>query len=145
MPRNFTKESSFNHMHSDEKLLDECGVHNRQNNRIWTPTRNEANSMGMLFERDKFPPKFCRNKMANFIAKDRWSPSSRDLDPLDYCIWNEIVTGMKLDKVVCRNTLILEIKRAVRLLRKEVLLHSCKVWYTRVRRVGAGGGAYLKK
>ena len=83
--------------------------------------------------------------MPNFISKDRWPPNSPDLNPLDYCIWNEIVTGMRWDKVVCRNTLISEIKRAVRILRKEVVLHSCKVWYSRVRRVGARDGAYLKK
>ena len=89
--------------------------------------------------------KYCRDKMPNFISKDRWPPNSPDLNPLDYCIWNEIVTGMRWDRVLCKTTLISEIKHAVRILRKEILLDSCTRWYTRVRKVGAADGAYLHK
>ncbi len=46
--------------------------------------------------------------MPNFISKNRWPPNSADLNRLDYCVWNEIVTGMRWDQVVCKNTLISE-------------------------------------
>jgi len=87
--------------------------------------------------------KYCRDNLPNFISKDRWPPNSPDLNPLDYCIWNEIVTSMRWDKAVCKTTLITEIKRAVRMLRPQVLLDSCSSWYSRVRKVGANGGIYL--
>lgn len=206
---NFNKETSKNILFSDEKLFDLDGVYNRQNDRIWAPTRADADSRGGIFERNKFPQKvmvwlgvchkgttqvvilegsvnhqsyiknvlpvalrcgnkffgpnwtfqqdgarahthelsqkFCRDRIPNFISKDRWPPNSPDLNPLDYCIWNEIVTGMRWDRVVCKTTLISEIKHAVRILRKQVLLDSCTSWYTRVRKVGAKDGAYLAK
>ena len=87
--------------------------------------------------------KYCRDKMPRFIPKDRWPPNSPDLNPLDYFVRNEIATHMRWDLVDCKTTLISEIKRSVKLLRKETLLDSCASWYTRVRKVGTRGGTYL--
>ena len=36
---------------------------------------------------------------SSFIDKDHWPPNSLDLNPLDYCIWNEVVQSIKWDKV----------------------------------------------
>ena len=35
------------------------------------------------------------NSFPSFIDKNHWPPNSSHLNPLDYCIWNEIVQVIK--------------------------------------------------
>ena len=43
---------------SDEKLFDIDGVYNVENDRIWAPSRVEANECGGIKMKRKFPPSF---------------------------------------------------------------------------------------
>jgi inhibitor of nuclear factor kappa-B kinase subunit alpha len=42
---------------------------------------------------------WCVNNFPSFIDKDHWPPNSPDLNPLDYCIWNEFAQAIKLNTV----------------------------------------------
>ena len=41
--------------------------------------------------RDHLTQEWCRDNFPSFIDKDRWPPSSSDLDRLDYSIWDELI------------------------------------------------------
>lgn len=41
---------------------------------------------------------WCKDNLKDFITKDEWPPSSPDLNPLDYCIWGEM-----LSRLQCKN------------------------------------------
>ncbi|CAF1600072.1 unnamed protein product [Rotaria magnacalcarata] len=58
--------------------------------------------------------KWCRDKFPSFIHKDHWPPNSPDLNPLNYCIWDEIAQHVNREKVTSKPTLIDELKRAVK-------------------------------
>ncbi len=49
-----------------------------------------------------------------FIDKNNWPPNSPDLNPLDYCIWDEFAQRVNWEKVTLKPTLIDELKRAVK-------------------------------
>ena len=34
--------------------------------------------------------KWCAKNFLSFIDKDHWPSNSPDLNPLDYCVWNEV-------------------------------------------------------
>ncbi|CAF0849042.1 unnamed protein product [Adineta ricciae] len=57
--------------------------------------------------------KWCQDKFPSFIDKDHWPPNSPDLNPLDYCIWDEFAQYLSWEKVISKPTLIDELKRAV--------------------------------
>ncbi|CAF1528429.1 unnamed protein product, partial [Adineta ricciae] len=42
---------------------------------------------------------WCAENFPSFIDKDHWPPDSPDLNPLDYCIWNDFAQSMNWDKV----------------------------------------------
>ena len=48
------KEQTMRIFLSDEKLFDIDGVYNVQNDRIWDPSRAEANKNGRVMSRRKF-------------------------------------------------------------------------------------------
>ncbi|CAF1156711.1 unnamed protein product [Rotaria magnacalcarata] len=50
--------------------------------------------------------KWCRDKFPSFIDKDHWPPDSPDLNPLDYCIWDEFAQHVNWEKVTSKPTLI---------------------------------------
>ena len=64
--------------------------------------------------RDHHTQKWCANNMAAFMAYDRWSSNSRDLNPLDCSIWNELVQAMSWKRVRSKATLIRELKLPVK-------------------------------
>ncbi|CAF1557631.1 unnamed protein product, partial [Adineta ricciae] len=47
-----------------------------------------------------------------FIDKDHWPLNSPDLNPLDYCIWDEFVKVIDWNKVTSKPTVIQELKHA---------------------------------
>ena len=69
--------------------------------------------------------KWCQDNFPSFIDKDHWPPNSPDLNPLDYCIWDEFAQCVNWKKVTSKATLIDELKRAVKKIRQDVVLQSC--------------------
>ena len=57
---------------------------------------------------------WCQDNFLSFIDKDHWPPNSPDLNPLDYCIWNEFAQCLNWKKVSSKATLIDELKCAVK-------------------------------
>ena len=53
---NFRKEQTMRILFSDEKLFDIDGVYNFKNDRVWAPSRVEANECGGIKMKRKFPP-----------------------------------------------------------------------------------------
>ena len=83
-----------------------------------------------------------QRKVADF-AKERWPPSSPDLNPLDYSIWIELVQAINWVKVVSKSTMVKQLQLAVKKIRQEVVLDSCDVWYSRVRSLTKTNGDYI--
>lgn len=81
----------------------------------------------------------------NFIPEDRWPANSPDLNPLDYCVWNEFVQAMNWDRVTSKAALINELKSAVKRINRDNVSASCKSWYRRLYRMHKLNGEYLVK
>ncbi|CAF1595824.1 unnamed protein product [Rotaria magnacalcarata] len=79
-----------------------------------------------------------------FIDKDHWPPSSPDLNPLDYCIWDELTHQVNWDAVTSKTTLINEVKRAVRKVSLDVVFESYSSWTNRLYRLSQVKGNYLR-
>ena len=54
---NFRKENTLRFLFSDEKMFDIDGVYNSQNQRIWAPSRADADAKGGIKQIQKFPKK----------------------------------------------------------------------------------------
>ena len=54
---NFKKEGTFKILFSDEKIFDNDGVCNAQNNRMWAVDRDEADEKGSRKQKRKFSQK----------------------------------------------------------------------------------------
>ena len=67
----------------------------------------------------------CPRYPPSFIPKDRWPANSPDLNPLDYCIWNELVEAMDWSRIKAKLTLIEELKRSIKKVKPEIVLESC--------------------
>jgi len=87
---------------------------------------------------------WCANKFPSFIDKDHWPPNSPDLNPLDYCIWNELAQAISWNTVTSKKTLIVALKRAVREISQDVVFESCSSWTNRLYRLSQDEGNYLK-
>ena len=87
---------------------------------------------------------WCAERFPSFIAKDRWPPNSPDLNPLDYCVWNEFVQAINWGRVTSKATLILELKRSVPKIRADVVFESCRSWTNRLYRLSQDNGNYLR-
>ena len=57
---------------------------------------------------------WCCQHFPSFIDKDKWPANSPDLNPLDYCIWDEFAQAINWDKVTSKSSLISELKRGVK-------------------------------
>ncbi|CAF4354309.1 unnamed protein product, partial [Rotaria sordida] len=75
--------------------------------------------------------------------KDHWAPNSPDLNPLDYSIWDEFARSINWGIITSRDTLIKELKCAVKKSRQHVVLQSCSSWTVRLQRVLKNDGRYL--
>jgi transposase len=88
---------------------------------------------------------WCEEHFPSFISKDRWPPNSPDLNPLDYCIWNELGQVIEWHTVTSKNTLINALRRAVRKISLDVIFESCASWTNRLYRMSQDKGNYLRK
>lgn len=86
---------------------------------------------------------WCEANLPRFIGKANWPANSPDLNPLDYFVWDEFVHQMNWNKVTSKSTLIKELKVAVKRIRLDKLLESCRDWTNRLYRMYESGGAYL--
>ena len=91
----------------------------------------------------KLSQKWCNDHFPGLIDKDHWPPNSPDLNPLDYSIWDEFVHQLNWNEAQSKKTLIAELKRAVKRIRKEVVLESCESWTNRLYRLKKNNGDYL--
>ena len=87
---------------------------------------------------------WCAKNFPSFIDKDHWPPNSPDLDPLDYCVWNEIAQVIKWNAVTSKKTLIVPFKRAVKKISNDVVFESCLSWINRLYRMSQDKENYLK-
>ncbi|CAF1514216.1 unnamed protein product [Rotaria sordida] len=87
---------------------------------------------------------WCHDNFPGFIDKDHWSPNSPDLNPLDYCIWDEFQKVIDWNRATSKATLIQELKRAVKKIRKNVVFESCNSWTNRLYRMSQNNGDYLR-
>ena len=89
--------------------------------------------------------KWCQDNFPSFIDKDHWPPNNPNLNPLDYCIWDEFGQCVNWKKVTSKATLIDELKRAVKKIRQDAVLQSCSSWTAHLNRLLKNDGRYLKK
>ena len=99
---------------------------------------------GATAHTDKRTQKWCADNLPAFIEKKRWPANSPDLNPLDYSVWNELVQAIKWDKVTSKYTLKSQIQLAVKKIRQDVVLDSCRAFYTRIRRLAESDGTYIR-
>lgn len=88
---------------------------------------------------------WCADNFPAFLHKTRWPPNSPDLNPLDYCVWDELGHAIKWDRVTNKKTLIDELKVAVKRVSLDIVLESCLSWTARLRAVVENGGGYIRK
>ena len=87
---------------------------------------------------------WCKDNFPSFIDKDHWPPNSPDLNPLDYSIWDELAHAVNWDKITSKNTLIIEVKRAVGKIRQQVVFESCASWTNRLYHISQNDGDYFR-
>lgn len=86
---------------------------------------------------------WCEDNMPAFINAACWPANSPDLNPMDYCIWNEVAQGIRWDRVSSKPTLLAEIKRSARSVRPQVILESCNTWTKRLYHIEKNKGECL--
>ena len=87
---------------------------------------------------------WCANNFPSFINKDPWPPNSPDLNPLDYCVWNEIAQVIKWNAVTSKKTLIAALKRAVKKISNDIAFESSLSWTNQLYQMSQDQGNYLK-
>lgn len=88
---------------------------------------------------------WCHDSFPAYIDEDHWTPISPDLNPLDYCIWDEFVKDINLNKVTSKATLIQELKTVVKKIRQDVGIESCSSWTNRSYRMLQNNGDYFRE
>ena len=87
---------------------------------------------------------WCSQHFPSFLDKDTWPANNLDLNPLDYCIWDEFAQAINWDKVTSKSSLIAELKRDVKKIRLDVIRENCSVWTNRLYRMAQNDGNYLR-
>ena len=76
IPTNFRQEDTSRFLFSDEKMFDIDGVYNSQNERIWAPSRADADAKGAIKQIQKFPWKMmvwlgaCSKRVSPLVIFD---------------------------------------------------------------------------
>ncbi|CAF4345681.1 unnamed protein product [Didymodactylos carnosus] len=60
---------------------------------------------GAPAHRDQMTQQWCEENFPDYWTKDRWPPYSPDLNPLDYCIWDELRQQMDWSLITNKQTL----------------------------------------
>ncbi|CAF0941470.1 unnamed protein product [Didymodactylos carnosus] len=114
-----------------------CGNKMMGNN--WTFQQDGASA-----HKDHNTQQWCADNMPAFVPHYRWPPNSPDLSPMDYSIWDGLVQTMNWDHVRTKNTLIEEIKRAVKKIPAQNVLHSVENFTVRLRLILKNKGNYIR-
>ena len=80
---------------------------------------------GAAYHIHQLTQEWCARHLQSFIPKHRRPANSPDLNPLDYCIWNELVETVDWGRIKSKLPLIEEFKRSVKKVKPEVVLESC--------------------
>ena len=111
---------------------------------------NEVFGDDWTFQQDGATPhthdltqRWCETNFPSFLDKYHWPSNSPDLNPLDYSIWDEFVQQMNWNNVKSKQTLIEELKRAVKKIREIVVFESCNSWTNRLYRLSKNNYNYL--
>ena len=88
---------------------------------------------------------WCSQHFPSFLDKDTWPVNSPDLNPLDYCIWDEFAQAIDWNKVTSKSSLILELMLRVQKIRLDVVRESCSVWTNRLCPMTHSDGSYLRE
>ena len=88
---------------------------------------------------------WCNNDIQSFIDKNHWPPNSPDLNPLDYCVWDEFAQRVKWNTVTSKQTLIAALRRAVHEISQDVVRASCAFWTNRLYQLSQDEGNYIRK
>ena len=83
---------------------------------------------------------WCRDNFSSFIDQDCWPPNTSDLNPFDYCIWDELANGMNWHRISTKTGLVDELKQATRKVRFVVVFESCRSWTARLKKVYRNDG-----
>ena len=84
---------------------------------------------------DQKVQQWCRKKFKFFIPKDRWPPSSPELNPLDYSIWDNISKHVKYGNVKKFNDLRPEVEKTIKKVNVNYVRDMISVFLSRVRSV----------
>ncbi|CAF1656820.1 unnamed protein product [Rotaria magnacalcarata] len=152
---NFRKEDTMNILFSDEKMFDIGTVNHERYIKEVLPIAlkfgNDTFGNDWTFQQDGAKPhthaksqEWCAEHFPSFIGANDWPPNSPDLNPLDYCIWNEFAQLINWDAVTSKRTLITALKRAVRKISQDVAFESCSSWTNRLYRLSQNRGNYLR-
>jgi hypothetical protein len=88
--------------------------------------------------------KWCVDHFPAFVPNTRWAPNSPDLCQLDYSLWNELAEAINGDHITTKATLIDEIKRSVKKIEKNKILHSVLDFTVRLHLIQKNGGDYIR-
>jgi hypothetical protein len=110
----FENETMDAQKYIDEVLLIALKCDNKILGNNWTYQQD-----GAIPHTHHLSQKWCADHFPAIIPKDCWPPNSPDLCPLDYSLWNELAENMNWDYITTKATLINEIKRSVKKVKKE--------------------------
>ena len=57
---------------------------------------------------------WCTNNFPSFIQRNHWPRNSPNLNPLDYCLWDELDKTIKENRVKSKKSPIVALKRDVK-------------------------------
>ena len=75
---------------------------------------------------------WCANNFPSFIQRDHWPPSSPDINPLGYCLWDELGKTIKWNRVASKKSLIVVLKTNCK---RSIVFESCSSWINRLYRM----------
>ena len=84
------------------------------------------------------PQEWCAKNFSLFIDRDHWPPNSPDLNPLDYCVWNENAQVKHSDIEKDTHCTVKTCRQ------RDVVFESCLSWTNRLHRMSQDKGNYLK-
>ena len=86
---------------------------------------------------------WCKDHFPAFFDQQQWPANSPNLNTLDYCIWDELAHAINWDQVATKQTLIVELRRAVKKIRPDIVYESCHSWTMSLHRVATNDGNHV--
>lgn len=88
----------------------------------------------------KITQEWCELNLVDFIAKDKWPPSSPDLNPLDFSIWGYMVQKLQNHKFTSLEIFKKGIEKIWNEIPINVVRAACDAFEGRLKRVIAAKG-----